>query len=92
MNIKNNVVYFKKGIVNKELSKAERTLKKIVLQIDFKMQAPFWDNVIFDDAELELIANFGETIKFPTETTSAKIASVLASHILKNETTEEEHF
>ena len=47
------------------------------------MQQNFWDALVFDDKELELLANFGETIKFPHETTAVRALSILSTYILK---------
>ena len=85
----NNVVYLKEGIENKQKTEAEVRLKKTIASIDFKMQQPYWDALVFDDVELELLSNFGETIKFPTENTAARVASVLASYILKKQSEED---
>ena len=40
----------------------------------------------FDDAELEVMSNFGETIKFPSETTAVRALSILSTYILKKNT------
>ena len=85
----NNVVYLKEGIENKQKTEAEVRLKKTIAAIDYKMQQPYWDALVFDDVELELLSNFGETIKFPTENTAARVASVLASYILKKQSEED---
>ena len=61
----------------------KREIKKLILSIDNKMQQPYWDVVVFDDKELELLANFGETIKFPHETTAVRALSILSTYILK---------
>ena len=79
----NNVVPFKVGVENKEKTAAEDRLKKTIASIDLKMQQPYWDVVLFDDKELELLSNFGETIKFPSDNTARRAASVLATYILK---------
>lgn len=85
----NNVVMFKEGLENKKKTEAEERLKLTINSIDTKMQQPYWDALIFDDIELELLSNFGETIKFPSETTAARAASVLATYILKTRTEED---
>ena len=53
------------------------------------MQQPFWDALVFDDQELQLLSNFGETIKFPHDNTAVKALSVLATYILKKEAEED---
>ena len=80
----NNIIDFKKGVVNKEKINAEERLKNLIASIDLKMQQPYWDALVFDDVELELLANFGETIKFPTDNTAVRALSVLATFLLKH--------
>ena len=79
----NNIIDFKKGVVNKEKINAEERLKKLIASIDEKMQQPYWDVLLFDDAELEVMSNFGETIKFPSETTAVRALSILSTYILR---------
>jgi len=85
----NNVVMFKQGVENKEKMKAEERLKLLIASIDAKMQQPFWDALAFDDVELELLANFGETIKFPSDNTAVRALSVLATYLLKSKDEED---
>ena len=85
----NNIIPFKQGVENKQKIEAEDRIRMIVGSIDVKMQQPYWDALVFDDVELELLSNFGETIKFPTENTAARVASVLASYILKKQSEED---
>ena len=80
----NNVVPFKIGVENKEKTAAEDRLKKTIASIDLKMQQPYWDALAFDDVELELLSNFGETIKFPSDNTAVRALSVLATFLLKH--------
>ena len=80
----NNVVPFKVGVENKEKTAAEDRLKKTIASIDLKMQQPYWDALAFDDVELELLSNFGETIKFPSDNTAGRALSVLATFLLKH--------
>ena len=80
----NNVVPFKKGVENKQKIMAEERLKKTIASIDLKMQQPSWDALVFDDVELELLSNFGETIKFPSDNTAVRALSVLATFLLKH--------
>ena len=82
----NNVILFKQGVENKQKTQAEDRLKKTIATIELKMQQPYWDALVFDDVELELLSNFGETIKFPTDNTAVRALSVLATHILKTRT------
>ena len=80
----NNVVPIKQGIENKQKIIAEKRLKKTIASIDLKMQQPYWDALVFDEVELELLANVGETIKFPTDNTAVRALSVLATFLLKH--------
>ena len=80
----NNVVPIKQGIENKQKIIAEERLKKTIASIDLKMQQPYWDALAFDDVELELLSNFGETIKFPSDNTAVRALSVLATFLLKH--------
>ena len=82
-------VPFKKGVENKQKIMAEERLKKTIASIDLKMQQPYWDALVFDDQELQLLSNFGETIKFPHENTAVRALSVLATYILKKEVEED---
>ena len=82
----NNIVPFKKGVENRKKTEAEDRLKLVIASIDVKMQQAYWDALVFDDVELELLSNFGETIKFPSDNTAARVASVLATYILKTRT------
>ena len=79
-------VPFKKGVENKQKIEAEDRLRMVIGSIDVKMQQSYWDAMAFDDVELELLSNFGETIKFPSDNTAARVASVLATYILKTRT------
>ena len=48
------------------------------------MQQPHWQLLAFDDEELEVMANFGETIKFPHPNTALRVAAVLSQFLLKH--------
>ena len=80
----NNIVPFKKGVENKQKIEAEDRLRMVIGSIDVKMQQPYWDALVFDDVELELLSNFGETIKFPSDNTAVRALSVLATFLLKH--------
>ena len=80
----NNVILFKQGVENKQKTQAEDRLKKTIATIELKMQQPYWDALVFDDVELELLSNFGETIKFPSDNTAVRALSVLATFLLKH--------
>ena len=81
----NNVVLLKDGIENKKLKEAQDRFHVIVGSIDVKMQSAHWQVTAFDDEELEGLANFGETIKFPHDNTAVRALSILATYILKKE-------
>ena len=85
----NNVVLIREGIENKRKREAEDRYHIIVGSIDAKMQQPFWDALVFDDQELQLLSNFGETIKFPHDNTAVRALSILATYILKKEAEED---
>ena len=82
----NNIVPFAKGVENQQQLQAQARMKKLIASIDYKMQQSFWDAVAFDDQELELLSNFGETIKFPHDNTAVRALSVLSTFILKTRT------
>ena len=81
----NNIIPFKQGVENKQKIEAEDRIRMIVGSIDVKMQQPYWDALVFDDQELQLLSNFGETIKFPHDNTAVRALSILATYILKKE-------
>ena len=81
-----NIVPFAKGVENQQQLQAQARIKKLIASIDCKMQQSFWDAVAFDDQELELLSNFGETIKFPHDNTAVRALSVLSTFILKTRT------
>ena len=85
----NNIIPFKKGVENKQKIEAEDRIRMIVGSIDVKMQQPYWDALVFDDVELELLSNFGETIKFPNDNTAVRALSILATYILRKRNEEE---
>ena len=80
----NNVVLIREGIENKRKREAEDRYHIIVGSIDVKMQSAHWQVTSFDDEELEVLANFGETIKFPHPTTAHRVAAVLSTFLLKH--------
>ena len=80
---------FKQHQQNQKKVQAEQRLKNLISSIDTKMQHPYWDAIFFDDEELQILANFGETIKFPHAETAPRVASVLATFVLKKAEEEE---
>jgi len=83
----NNVIEFPNA-ENRELMEQKKTLAETVLSIEKKMDCPYWDIQMFHDKELQVMANFGETIKF-TEKTASRIAAVLSTFILKKQSEED---
>ena len=79
----NNIIPIAKGIANKKQVDQANRLNKLIASIETKMQQPYWDVLLFDDAELEVMANFGETLKFQSETTAVRAMSILSTYILK---------
>ena len=83
----NNVVEFPNS-ENRELLDQKKRLAETVLSIEAKMNCPYWDIQMFDDKELQVMANFGETIKF-AEKTASRIAAALSTFILKKQSEED---
>jgi len=86
--ITTNVFQFP-GKENRELAKQKKRLAVMLVQIDGKMNMPCWDILDLSDLELQALANFGETMKF-TPIVASRLASVLASSILKKQNEEYE--
>ncbi len=80
----NNVISLNDKIINKKKQAQEDRYHLTVSSIDAKMQQPHWSILNFDDEELEVIANFGETIKFPHPTTALRVSAVLSQFLLKH--------
>lgn len=77
------------GKENRELAKQKKRLAVMLMQIDGKMNEPYWDILDLSDLELQALANFGETMKF-TPIVASRLASVLAASILKKQNEEYE--
>ena len=77
------------GKENRELTKQKKRLAVMLMQIDGKMNEPYWDILDLSDLELQALANFGETMKF-TPIVASRLASVLAASILKKQNEEYE--
>ena len=86
--ITSNIFQFP-GKENRELAKQKKRLAVMLVQIDGKMNMPCWDILDLSDLELQALANFGETMKF-TPIVASRLASVLASSILKKQNEEYE--
>ena len=84
-----NIVPFAKGVENQQQLQAQARMKKLIASIDYKMQQSFWDAVAFDDQELELLSNFGETIKFEHDNTAVRALSILSTYILRKRNLED---
>jgi len=85
----NNVIPFNKAVENKKLIDAEIRLRKLMKSIEWKMQQPMWEMLLFDDEELQILSSFGETLKFANEQTAPKVASVLATYLLRKQSEED---
>jgi len=78
----NNVIQFP-NTENKELMQQKKRMAGLNLSIERKMSEPFWDLLNFSDEELQMLANFGETVKF-SKLVASRLASNLATQILRN--------
>ena len=77
----NNVVQFP-GRENREFSKQKKSLAVLMVELEKRMTGPLWDIQPFQDKELEILANFGETISF-SPVTSQRLIANLASEVFK---------
>ena len=77
----NNVVQFP-GRENREFSKQKKDLAILIVELEKRYTVGGWDIQPFHDKELEILANFGETISFSPVTAQRLIAN-LASEVFK---------
>ena len=77
----NNVVQFP-GLENREFSKQKKDLALLIVELEKRFTSPMWDIQPFHDKELEILANFGETISF-SPVTSQRLIANLASEVFK---------
>ena len=77
----NNVVQFP-GRENRELSKQKKNLAILIVDLEKRYTVGGWDIQPFHDKELEILANFGETISF-SPVTSQRLIANLASEVFK---------
>lgn len=93
MSLKNNhtnIVEFPKT-VNKEFREQQKNIQTTVTTLEtIYTTAKCWENVTILPQDLEVLANFGETLKF-SPTVSARLISALANQIIKLNHLEEEY-
>ena len=77
----NNVVQFP-GRENRELSKQKKDLAILIVELEIRYTVGGWDIQTFHDKDLEMLANFGETISF-SPVTSQRLIANLASEVFK---------
>ena len=77
----NNVVQFP-GRENRELSKQKKNLAILIVDFEKRYSVGGWDIQPFHDKDLEMLANFGETISF-SPVTSQRLIANLASEVFK---------
>ena len=77
----NNVVQFP-GLENREFSKQKKNLAILIVELEKRFIGPMWDIQPFHDKDLEMLANFGETISF-SPVTSQRLIANLASEVFK---------
>ena len=77
----NNVVQFP-GRENREFSKQKKNLAVLIVDLEKRYSVGGWDIQPFHDKELEILANFGETISF-SPVTSQRLIANLASEVFK---------
>ena len=77
----NNVVQFP-GRENRELSKQKKNLAILIVDLEKRYSVGGWDIQPFHDKDLEMLANFGETISF-SPVTSQRLIANLASEVFK---------
>ena len=77
----NNVVQFP-GPENREFSKQKKSLVLLIVELEKRFKEPLWDIQPFHDKDLEMLANFGETISF-SPVTSQRLIANLASEVFK---------
>ena len=77
----NNVVQFP-GRENREFIKQKKNLAVLIVDLEKRYSVGGWDIQPFHDKELEILANFGETISF-SPVTSQRLIANLASEVFK---------
>jgi len=77
----NNVVQFP-GRENREFSKQKKNLAVLIVDLEKSLTGPMWDIQPFQDKDLEMLSNFGETISF-SPVTSQRLIANLASEVFK---------
>ena len=77
----NNVVQFP-GRESREFSKQKKDLAVLIVDLEKRYTVGGWDIQTFHDKDLEMLANFGETISF-SPVTSQRLIANLASEVFK---------
>ena len=78
----NNVVQFP-GRENREFKKQKKNLAILVVELEKKYTVGGWDIQPFHDKDLEMLANFGETISFSPKT-SQRLIACLCTELIKH--------
>ena len=76
-----NIIQFP-NTKNENFELQRKKINIAVNTIDALMHVPNWDNAFIDDEVLQVLSEFGETLKFHPNT-AARLISVLASQNLK---------
>ncbi len=86
--IKTNIISFPKTI-NKEFQTQITLIENTVKELSNAMHIPCWDKVTVIPRDIKILAEFGETITFPSHT-AARLITVLANQIIKLELEKED--
>ena len=78
----NNVVQFP-GRENREFSKQKKDLAILIVELEKRYTVGGWDIQPFHDKDLEMLANFGETISF-SPITSQRLIACLCTELIKH--------
>ena len=79
----NNVIQFPNK-ENPQVLDQYKQIAVVTISISEKMNNPkIWDIALFTQAELTVLANFGETIEFSNPIVTKRLVANLSNHILK---------
>lgn len=70
------------GVKNKQVKEQQMLIQICTNTVEAILQMPHWEAVTLQKQELEVLADFGETISFSPDVAS-KLISLLANQILK---------
>ena len=76
------------GKENKKLKEQEMMIAVTTNTVEAVVQLPHWDNVQLQQQELEVLADFGETMSF-SRGVAPKLISLLANQLLKTKLEED---